>query len=116
MGINQIAVRRIIVEAFREFRSTVLSPAKLREFEEIICSDTYLVPPDVAAEGILKLVEDLNEVDLVSSMCESIGNNTTPQNRKSRKSLTPRGSMSNSIIMNHNRHKKVSIESIDHKP
>ena len=73
-----------------------------------------MVPPNVAAEGILKLVEDLNEVDLVSSMCESIGNNTTPQHN--RKDLTPRGSMSNSIVMNHNRHKKVSIESIDHKP
>ncbi len=88
-----MAVRRIIAEAFREFRGTILSPLKLREFEDQVCEDSYLVPPEKAAKGILNLIENLTDMDLVSSFCD------TTENTPARMTPRKRNSMSNSLII-----------------
>ena len=65
--ISQASIRKIISRAFLEFRGHELSEEKLKQFEAVVCEDSYIVTPEDAAKGILQLVETVQEKDLHST-------------------------------------------------
>ena len=50
-------VRKLIFEAFKEFRGHELAEAKLSEFEERICQNSYMISQEKAVMRIVELVE-----------------------------------------------------------
>ena len=63
--IGQDAIRRIIWNAFREFRDIELVDEKLKECVEIVCHDSYMLYPKEAAVRILDIMENMQDSDLL---------------------------------------------------
>ena len=57
-------VRKLIFEAFKEFRGHELAEAKLAEFEERICQNSYMISQEKAVMRIVELVESCHEDDM----------------------------------------------------
>ena len=54
--LTNVCIRQIIFDAFKEFRGRELAQYRLKEFEDRVCGDSYLVTQELASKRILDLV------------------------------------------------------------
>ena len=67
MMMSQEAIRKIIKNAFREFRGIELTDSKLLECEEIVCHDNYMLCPKEAAIRIFEIVDHMEDINLIET-------------------------------------------------
>ena len=62
--LTNVCVRKIIFDAFKEFRGRELDRHRLNEFEDRICGNSYLVTQVEASKRLLDLVKNYAEDDM----------------------------------------------------
>ena len=96
------AVRKIILDAFKNFRDREIKPKKLKQFENKVFEDCYALAPEEAAQRILELIEQTEEDDMLETSM------STPQRvRASQNSL-----MGTSTTSAHRPLHRTSLESV----